>query len=113
MDFDESLWESEIVLVYGKGNDRTTADGIIALQKRLGWIYEDKTPIYVQKWDEIKKLLSESPTSNEILCMLESVELSLSDYESTYSAKKRADAILYAKELKDRYSVLWLYSQIK
>lgn len=113
VEFNESLWEQELVRVYGKDNDRTTADGIIALQKKLGWIYEDKTPVYVEKWDEIRKLLSESPSLREVMNMLESIELPISDYEATYSEKKRADALLYAKDLKDRYSVLWLYFQIK
>ena len=31
------------------------------------------------------------------------------EFHRMYTEKKIANAILYAKELKDRYSVLWLY----
>ena len=111
--FDESAWESELARVYGTPNDCSTAQGIIALQKKLGWIYEDKTPVYQHKWSEICRVLSECPGSEQIKAMLDSVGLDLSEYEATYSEQKRRDALLYAKELKDRYSVLWLYSQIQ
>lgn len=35
--------------------------------------------------------------------------MKMDEFYSLYSAKKIADAKLYAKELKDRYTVLWLY----
>ena len=44
--------------------------------------------------------------------MLHSVGLFMDEFERIYSAEKRADAVRYAKELKDRYSVLWPYGQI-
>ena len=106
--FDESAWENEIRRVYGYNGDQTVSDGVIETQKRLGWIYEDKSSVYEEKWDEIKKILSESPTPEEILFMLESAELSMDDFYDLYSKEKIDDAIIYAKDLKDRYTVLWL-----
>ena len=44
--------------------------------------------------------------------MLSDIGLSLKEFEDIYSAEKIADAIRYAKDLKDRYSVLWLYGQV-
>ena len=107
--FNEAEWEKEISRVYGGG---VTSDGIIALQKKLGWIYESKTETYKQKWNAIRSILLDSPSPEEVLEMLESVELSLDDFDKTYSKDKQLEAIRYAKYLKDRYTVLWLYDQV-
>ena len=48
------------------------------------------------------------PSSEEILKILDLVALDINEYYSLYGEKKIKDAILYAKDLKDRYTVLWL-----
>ena len=45
--------------------------------------------------------------------MLASVGLPMDEFERMYSEKKRADAVRYAKDLKDRYTVLWMNEQVK
>ena len=110
--FDEAEWEASIRRVYS-GKNTVTADEIIALQKKLGWIYEDKLPIYKAKWAEIKSILADSPTPEQVLQMLNSIELPIEDFERTYSEQKRENAVRYAKDLKDRYSVLWMYEQVR
>ena len=67
----------------------------------------------MEKWGEIREILADSPAPEQILRMLNDVGLSLSNFEEMYSEQKRIDAIRYAKDLKDRYSVLWLYEQVK
>ncbi|MBQ2707006.1 MAG: hypothetical protein IJF67_01975, partial [Clostridia bacterium] len=94
--------------VYGKA-----ADGIIELQEKLGWIYEDKLPVYREKWAEIRAILADSPSPDAVLAMLTSVGLPMDEFERMYSEKKRADAVRYAKDLKDRYTVLWMNEQVK
>jgi hypothetical protein len=111
-DFDEAEWEASIRRVYS-GKNTVTADEIIALQKKLGWIYEAKLPVYKAKWAEIKRILADSPTPEQVLQMLNSIELPIEDFERTYSDDKREDAVRYAKDLKDRYSVLWMYEQVR
>ncbi len=106
--FNREEWENSIRRIY-----TTSADGIIELQEKLGWIYEDKMPVYTEKWDEIKAVLSEVPSCEEIKKMLDDAELPLSDFYEMYSEEKLADAINYAKELKDRYTVLWLYNALE
>ena len=91
----------------------TAADGIIALQHKLGWINEDKMPVYRAKWEAICAVLADSPTPEEILGMLTDVGLSMDDFYDMYSEEKLADAIRCAKDLKDRYTVLWLHEQVK
>ena len=107
-EFNEEKWEAEIRRVYGRVGDLSTANEIIALQKKLGWIFEDKYETYKDKWEDIVKTLSEAPSEEEVLNMLTSVGLPLDDFYKTYSEEKLADAVRYAKDLKDRYTALWL-----
>ena len=112
-EFSESEWENEIRRVYGAENNNTVSDGVIETQKKLGWIYEDMIPVYTEKWNEIKEVLSDSPSPADVLAMLNSVGLKIEDFYDMYPEEKIADAIEYAKDLKDRYTVLWLYASLK
>lgn len=104
-EFDKKKWEEEIHTIYSEAGP-----GIINLQNSLGW-YEDrnKMNIYMERWKEIKQILSESPTSEDIIKILEQVNLSYDDFESLYGTEKIKDGIWYAKDLKNRYTVLWMY----
>ena len=98
------VWEENIRRVY-----TSVADGVIALQDKLGWYREDRCAVYAEKWQEIKAILAEAPTSGEMVAYLSSVGLDIADFEKLYGQQKIADALKYAKDLKDRYSVLWMY----
>ncbi|MBQ6614520.1 MAG: sn-glycerol-1-phosphate dehydrogenase [Clostridia bacterium] len=102
--FNRAEWEENIRRVY-----HSSADGVIALQDKLGWYNNDDSAIVEGKWEEIKNILSEVPTEAEFRAMVERVGLKYSDFEKLYGKEKIADSILYAKDLKDRYTVLWLY----
>ena len=65
--------------------------------------------IYKAKEAEIRAVLAEMPKAEEIEKMLSAVGLDKTEFYKLYSDRKIADAILYAKELKDRYTVLWLH----
>ena len=47
-------------------------------------------------------------TAKEIEEMLALASINTSEFYELYGEKKIKDAIIYAKDLKDRYSVLWL-----
>ena len=64
--------------------------------------------IYKAKEVEIKKILDEMPSSEEIEEMLSMVELDMNSFYEMYGEEKINNAILYAKDLKDRYTVLWM-----
>ena len=81
----------------------------MALQKRVGAYERDLTPIYKEKEAEIKKILSEMPKADEILALLAAVGLDMKEFDDLYGKEKIATAVRYAKDLKDRYTVLWLY----
>jgi len=85
------------------------ADGCVALQDKVGNYVKDRTEVYLKCEGAIKRLFKNTPTSWEIEGMLRLVGLDLSDFHKKYGTEKINDAISYAKDLKDRYSVLWLY----
>lgn len=101
---DRSTWEEKIREVY-----TAAADGVIALQDKMGWYELDRVSVYQKKWAEIKKVLSEVPSSEELAAYLASVGLDIAEYEKMYGSEKIQNALWYAKDLKDRYSVLWMY----
>ncbi len=97
-------WEENIRRIY-----TTAADGVIALQDKLGWYENDRNSVYCAKWAEIKAVLSEVPSSKQLSEYIASVGLDIACFEKEYGEEKLRDALLYAKDLKDRYSVLWMY----
>lgn len=100
---DRAAWEQTVKAIYS-----TAADGIIALQDKVG-LYEDiDTKQFADNWDAICKLLSEAPAYETMLTYVNAIGLDIHEFEKFYGKKTLHDAILYAKDLKDRYTVLWL-----
>ncbi len=85
------------------------AEGCIALQDRMGHYAADRLPIYQKYESEIRNLLTSMPNSQEIMEILSRVGLDISAFFELYSEEKIKQAIRYAKDLKDRYTVLWVY----
>ena len=102
--FNKETYEANIHRVYGK-----LADEVLALQNKLGWYNVDRVKIYREKWQEIRKLFAECPKSEQMRELAERVGLSYDSFKEFYGEDKIKDAYLYAKDLKDRYSVLWTY----
>ncbi|MBP3634473.1 MAG: sn-glycerol-1-phosphate dehydrogenase [Oscillospiraceae bacterium] len=101
---DRAEWEEKIRTVY-----TAAAQGVIDLQDKMGWYEQDRLSVYREKWQEIRQTLAEVPSCEELKAYIASVGLDYSEYEKLYSAEKLENARWYAKDLKDRYSVLWLY----
>ena len=97
-------WEQDIRAIY-----TDAAKGVMELQDKLGWYEQDRLPVYQAKWTEIRSVLQEVPSSAELAAYLNSVGLDIHQFETTYGQNKISDAVWYAKDLKDRYSVLWMY----
>ena len=100
--FDSEAYEKNIKRVYS-----SIADEIFALQNKMGWYDVDRVKIYKEKWAEVCAVLSESPSSAEMLEYVQRVGLRYEDFVDMYGEAKIADGRLYAKDLKDRYTVLW------
>ena len=107
--FDKSIWEKNIVRIYGELKDE-----VLSLQNKLGWYdkISERLAVYKEKWQQIRELLKSAPSFAEMTDILKEVGMSYSDFVEYYGEDKIRDAYLYAKDLKDRYSVLWLYSDI-
>ena len=97
-------WEQDIRTIYTEA-----AGGVMELQDKLGWYAQNRLPVYQAKWPEIRKVLQEVPSSENLKAYLNSVGLDIQSFETTYGENKIQNAIWYAKDLKDRYSVLWMY----
>ena len=97
------IYESKIKSVY-----KQVADGCIELQDKVGNYANDRINVYLEKETEIRKILEEMPASEDISDMLSLVGLDVKEFYSLYGKEKIEKAILYAKDLKDRYTVLWI-----
>lgn len=106
--FDREDWENGIRAVYKKA-----ADGVIELQDKLGWYTIDRIPTYREKWAEICKVLDEAVSPHYMLSLIDSVGLRFDDFAELYGEEKIKNSYLYAKDLKDRYSVLWMYYDLR
>ena len=96
-------YEKDINEAYG-----VVGQGCIELQDKLKTYQKDRGSVYNSKENEIKAVLSEMPSANEIKAMLDMVELDLDEFYKLYGENKINTAIKYAKDLKDRYTVLWM-----
>ena len=79
------------------------------IQDEAGSYERDLNPIYAAKWPEIIEILSQCPTAQQITDMFVSAGFPMDAFEEMYDKEKIRDASFYGKDLKDRYSVLWLY----
>ena len=88
---------------------KSVAQGCMDLQAKLGTYEQDRVSVYQAKEAEIKAILAEVPTGAEIEKILLGIGLDIQDFFKFYGDEKIRDAVRYAKDLKDRYSVLWMY----
>ena len=88
---------------------RSSAKGCMDLQEKMGRYKNNNAQMYLSREPEIRQILAEMPSANEIENMLSLVGLDIQEFYALYGKEKINNAILYAKDLKDRYTVLWLY----
>ena len=88
---------------------QSSAKGCMDLQEKVGCYKNNSAQMYLSKEAEIRQILAEMPSAAEIEKMLSYVELDSKAFYALYGEEKINNAIWYAKDLKDRYTVLWLY----
>ena len=91
----------------------TAAAEVRALQEGAGRYAAPIPSVYAGKWDEIRAILAECPTAAQIETMLTDAGFIMEDFHRMYDEERVADGIRYGKDLKDRYSVLWLYNEVE
>ena len=84
------------------------AGGCIALQEKVGFYKKDRVSVYNSKENAVRAILSKMPKAHQIKGMLDLVELDLDEFYKLYGEDKINTAVKYAKDLKDRYTVLWM-----
>ncbi len=94
----------EMNRIYG-----SVAGNCIALQDKVGLYKKNMLCVYRENEQEIRKTLQQMPKAEEIVQMLLAVGLDVQEFYHLYTMEKIADAVAYAKELKDRYTVLWMH----
>jgi glycerol-1-phosphate dehydrogenase [NAD(P)+] len=98
-----AFYEAEMTRIY-----KEVGPGFMELQKKIGAYEKDRSEIYLAKEKEIRAIFAEMPTADEILAMLAKVEMNMDEFYTLYGEEKIRDAVLYAKDIKDRYSALWV-----
>ena len=93
--------------IYGR-----IAGEVSELQRTAGRYANPVNDVYRERWSEVVGILGECPTASEIEEMLTDCGFDLSLFEKMYGAEKIRNGIWFGKDLKDRYSVLWLYYNV-
>lgn len=101
---EKQTYIQKIESIYG-----SSAKSCMALQEKTGYYQNDNSRVYATREREIKQILCEMPSAEEMEKMLALVGLNMDAFYKMYCAEQITNAIFYAKDLKDRYTVLWLY----
>lgn len=70
--------------------------------------WEQRLPVIAEKWPEIKQVFSTVPNPNELVSLLEGVRGVAHPEDLNIHAQSVKDGIIYAKEVRPRYTVLQL-----
>ena len=100
---DRAAWESDVHRIY-----TDAADGVIELQDKVGLYAKLDNAQFADKWEEICEILREAPSKEKMESYVSSIGLDMNEFYKFYGEETVSNAIRYAKELKDRYSVLWI-----
>lgn len=85
------------------------ADGIIELQSQTALHGNGSGNYYL---DGIKTVLKKAPRAEAVRTMLEKADLHADEMIKFYGNDTVSNALKYGKELKDRFTVLWLYEYL-
>lgn len=100
---EQEVYAQDMTAIY-----KDVAPGFMALQEKLGTYEKDLAPVYKEKEQEIKAILADCPTAKKIEELLALADIHMDDFYALYGAERIANAVRYAKDIKDRYTVLWL-----
>ncbi len=81
---------------------------VFALQEKVGFYNKYTLNDFDSKWQEIIKVLKNAPSSRKMLNYIKNIGLDIKDFYKLYGKKNIKDAVYFGKDLKDRFSVLWV-----
>ncbi len=104
--YDKEAWIRDMRKYYG-----VAADGIIALEEKCGKNDVEKRnqrlQVMKEHWGEIRSLIEESlPPTADMVELMTSIDAPVYPEEIDISTERTKEAILYAKEVRDRYTLL-------
>ncbi len=88
---------------------KDSAEGCIKLQEKIGRYENSTAKTYLENESQIREILAEMPKACEIENMLSKVGLCIDEFYTLYGKERINTAVAFAKDLKDRYTVLWMY----
>ena len=100
---DDAAWEAEIRRVFA-----SRAPEVLELQKQVGFYGVDRVQRIRDNWAEVCRIIRTSPTGEEVLAMLRLAGYHMDELTDMYPEAVIRDCMIYAKDLKDRYTQLWL-----
>ncbi|MDO4977896.1 MAG: sn-glycerol-1-phosphate dehydrogenase [Eubacteriales bacterium] len=110
--FDQEAYEAKMKEVY-----KDAAPGVIALEKKCGKNADEarfkRVAVMEEKWDEIKKLINENlPAAEEMEELLGSLGGTIRPAQIDISEGLLYEGICYAKEVRDRYTLLGILGDL-
>ncbi len=110
--FDRSAYAATIRNIYRGTRDDGIGESIVTMQEAIGWYDDPDTEAFIlAHMDEIRAVLAEAPTVGETRAMVEAVGLSFDEFRAFYGEVPLREACRWGKDLKERYTVLWLYDR--
>ncbi len=110
--FDREVYAATMQTIYGSDRDDGIGASIVTMQEAIGWYDDPETEAFVlSHMDEIRAVLAEAPSAAETRAMVEAVGLSFDDFCAVYGEETLREACRWGKDLKERYTVLWLYNR--
>ena len=104
---DEAEWCAGVDRVFG-----SLAPEIKALQEKVGYYRDDRSGFIREHWDEIRAVLREAPTRREMTDLLRRAGYEMDSFVDFYGENVLRDCIRFAKDLKDRYTLLWVLEDV-
>ena len=106
--YDQAAWEEKMRALYG-----AAADGIIALEQKAGKNdvakRDQRLAVIKEKWEEIRRAIQEDlPAAEEMAALLRSLGAPTEPEEIDIPAARAREAVVVAKEVRDRYTLLQL-----
>ncbi len=99
--------ERRLYEIYGPAADKCMRFHIQAQNGR-----EKRLNIYRNKEKELREILNSMVSPEKILEILSAAGLDIGSFYSMYGEEKISDAVLLAKDLKSRFTVLWIWHDL-
>ena len=100
-------WEEAIQEVFG-----SLSTSVISLQEQTGLYQKDRYREVRSQWKNIRKILNEVPDGITVMKILKRMGFQNEEFTQLYGSEKIRKAVEFAKDLKDRYSLLWLLNDV-